>query len=197
MTLVVWVVHYFKLIHNYIFLNHLEIYIYIIKTIDQVTFFIMKVFKYENDGEDDGDSEKFINKILKTLENDKYDDLMELSYAKIKTIKNDILQSLQLKGAELKDFHKKLKSYRYVDEINEFKIGNYIRTIDLREPDNIKLSKGGIIVDIEAVNSNLLIKTKNFQNRIFTLRFEEHLFFQKFNQQEEILLSVMNHIQTN
>ena len=157
----------------------------------------MKVFKYENDGEDDGDSEKFINKILKTLENDKYDDLMELSYAKIKTIKNDILQSLQLKGAELKDFHKKLKSYRYVDEIDEFKIGNYIRTIDLREPDNIKLSKGGIIVDIEAVNSNLLIKTKNFQNRIFTLRFEEHLFFQKFNQQEEILLSVMNHIQTN
>ena len=153
----------------------------------------MKVFHYENN-EDDDDSQKVIDKLLKTLENDKYDDLMELSYANNKNNKNDILQSLQLKGNELKQFHEKLKSYRYVDEIDEFKIGNYIRTVDLRQPDNIKLSKGGIIIDIEAINSNLLIKTKNFQNKIFTLRFEEHLFFQKFNQQEEILLTVLNHI---
>lgn len=155
----------------------------------------MKVFNYEPDEDDEDESEKVIDKLLKTLENDKYEDLMNLSYSKIKTIKNDILQSLQLKGKELKSFHEKLKSYRYVDEIDEFKIGNYIRTIDLRQPDNIKLSKGGIIIDIEAINSTLLIKTKNFQSKIFTLRFEEHLFFQKFNQQEVILLSVLNHIQ--
>ena len=156
----------------------------------------METLYYEGNDEDEN-SQEIIDKLLKTLENDKHEDLMDLTFQKINTIKNDILQSLQLNKKELKVIENKLHNYRYVDEINEFKLGNYIRTIDLKDPNNINLSKGGILVDIEAINSSLMIKLKNYRNKIFRIKFEEHLFFQKLNNQEEILLSVLNHIQSN
>ncbi|MBI96714.1 hypothetical protein CL656_06185 [bacterium] len=154
-----------------------------------------KIFKYEQDHNDEDETQEMINKLLKTLENDKYEDLMNLTFSKIKSIKNDILQKLQLPRNELKEFHKKLKDYRYVDELDELKLGNYIRTINLKNPEKIYLTRGGIIVDIEAVNSSIIIKCKNYRNNIYNLKFEEHLFFQKLNHQEEVLLTVLNHIQ--
>tara|TARA_B100000963_G_C22638067_1_gene678678 strand:+ start:3201 stop:3674 length:474 start_codon:yes stop_codon:yes gene_type:complete len=156
----------------------------------------METFYYDN-SDDEDNSQEIIDKLLKTLENDKYEDVMELTFKKIKTIKNDILQSLELTRNELVDFKNKLENYRYVDEVNEFKLGNYIRSIDLKNPDNIKLSRGGILIDIEAINSKLMIKLKNYRNSIFRLKFEEHLFFQKLNQQEETLLTVLNYLEKN
>ena len=98
---------------------------------------------------------------------------------------------------KIKDFHKKLKEYRYIDEVDEFKLGNYIRTINLKKTDNIYLTSGGIIIDIEAINSSILVKCKNFRNNIYNLKFEEHLFFQKLNNEEQILLSVLTQLEKN
>ena len=152
-----------------------------------------KILKY-NGTVDEDETEETINKLLKTLDNDKYEDILELTHSKIKTIKNDILQQLQITRQELKVFHSKLKNYRYIDEVDEIKLGNYIRTIDLKKKDNIYLTSGGIIVDIEAINESIIIKCKNFRNNIFNLKFEEHLIFQKINNQEEILLNVLTYI---
>ena len=68
-----------------------------------------------------------------------------MTFSKIKNIKNDILQKLQLDKETLKDYHKKLKNYRYIDEINELKYGNFIRSINLNKEtlDEIKLNNGG------------------------------------------------------
>ena len=152
-----------------------------------------KILKY-NGTVDEDETEETINKLLKTLDNDKYEDILELTHSKIKTIKNDILQQLQITRQELKVFHSKLKNYRYIDEVDEIKLGNYIRTIDLKKKDNIYLTSGGIIVDIEAINESIIIKCKNFRNNIFNLKFEEHLIFQKINNQEEILLNILTYI---
>ena len=152
-----------------------------------------KILKY-NGTVDEDETEETINKLLKTLDNDKYEDILELTHSKIKSIKNDILQQLQITRQELKVFHSKLKNYRYIDEVDEIKLGNYIRTIDLKKKDNIYLTSGGIIVDIEAINESIIIKCKNFRNNIFNLKFEEHLIFQKINNQEEILLNVLTYI---
>lgn len=152
-----------------------------------------KILKYTGTADED-ETEETINKLLKTLDNDKYEDILELTHSKIKTIKNDILQQLQITRQELKVFHSKLKNYRYIDEVDEIKLGNYIRTIDLKKKDNIYLTSGGIIVDIEAINESIIIKCKNFRNNIFNLKFEEHLIFQKINNQEEILLNVLTYI---
>ena len=152
-----------------------------------------KTLKYNGTADED-ETEETINKLLKTLDNDKYEDILELTHSKIKSIKNDILQQLQITRQELKIFHSKLKNYRYIDEVDEIKLGNYIRTIDLKKKDNIYLTSGGIIVDIEAINESIIIKCKNFRNNIFNLKFEEHLIFQKINNQEEILLNVLTYI---
>tara|TARA_X000000950_G_scaffold289252_1_gene411270 strand:+ start:2406 stop:2882 length:477 start_codon:yes stop_codon:yes gene_type:complete len=152
-----------------------------------------KILKYTGTADED-ETEETINKLLKTLDNDKYEDILELTHSKIKSIKNDILQQLQITRQELKVFHSKLKNYRYIDEVDEIKLGNYIRTIDLKKKDNIYLTSGGIIVDIEAINESIIIKCKNFRNNIFNLKFEEHLIFQKINNQEEILLNILTYI---
>ena len=155
-----------------------------------------KILKYDGVVNED-ETQETIDKLLKTLENDKYEDILELSFSKIKSIKNDILQQLQLPREKIKEFHKKLKEYRYIDEVDEFKLGNYIRTINLKNPDNLYLTSGGIIIDIEAVNSSILVKCKNFRNNIYNLKFEEHLFFQKLNNEEQILLSVLSQLEKN
>jgi hypothetical protein len=49
----------------------------------------MNTFTYEKQDDDNHDDEtkKMIDKLLNTLETDKYEDLMELTFSKIKTIK--------------------------------------------------------------------------------------------------------------
>ena len=160
----------------------------------------MNIYIYENDNNDDNDNDdeeakEFIDHLINTLETEKYEDLMELTFSKIKSIKNDILQQLQLSREDIKLFHKKLKEYRYIDEVNELKIGNYIRTLNLKNPENIKLNNGGIIVDIEVINSSIIIRCKNFKNYIFNIKFEENLIFQKFNNDENLILSILSKIQ--
>ena len=55
-------------------------------------------------------------KILDALENETNASIMELTTVKIKKQKNDMLQRLQLKKEKLKQFHKKLKKYRYCSD---------------------------------------------------------------------------------
>ena len=49
-----------------------------------------------------------INKLLEALDNEDNESIMGLTSRKIKSDKNDILQRLQIKGEDLKIFHKKL-----------------------------------------------------------------------------------------
>ena len=51
--------------------------------------------------------------LLQALENENNNSIIQLDSSKIKTIKNNILQKLQLSGKQLKHLHKKLKYYRY------------------------------------------------------------------------------------
>ena len=63
-------------------------------------------------------------KLNKALENDDNLSLLNLTRDKIAKDKNDILQQLQFNGETLKGFNKKLKQYRYIDELNDIKFGS-------------------------------------------------------------------------
>ena len=54
-------------------------------------------------------SELDVNNLLNALENESNASIMNLTSAKIKSMKNNILQKLQLDRETLKSFHKKLK----------------------------------------------------------------------------------------
>ena len=55
--------------------------------------------------------------IIDAVNNENNTSIIDLTSGKIKQYKNDILQQLQFKGAKLKDLHKKLKEYRYWNDI--------------------------------------------------------------------------------
>lgn len=133
-----------------------------------------------------------INEIIGELD-DK--NLLFMSSGKIKELKNNILQKLYLTYEELLHYHKVLKQYRYVDEIDEIKIGGYIRWFNLTKQDNIKLTNGGIILDITKGNDDILIICKNNRNRIFSLNLNKCIIFQKISSQEQILIKIVDYIQ--
>jgi hypothetical protein len=135
-----------------------------------------------------------IDYLLNAINNDNNESIIKLDSRKIKEEKNNILQKLQLGRDNLKMIHKKLKYYRYVEEMPDINYGSYIRWIRLTNPENIKLTNGGIICDIKVHENGIHIVCKNNMNRLFQIKMDENLIFQKFTPQEEILLQVMDYL---
>jgi len=65
--------------------------------------------------------------LLEALNNGNNESIMNTNKAEIQKIKNDILQQLYLPREILKDFHKRLKKYRYCDEMPDLISGQFIR----------------------------------------------------------------------
>ena len=134
-----------------------------------------------------------INQLMKALDNQNNESIMNIDHQKIKKIKNDMLQRLGLSREKLKIYHKSLKQYRYIDEIPELRFGSYIRWISLKNPDNIKLSNGGLVCDIK-IENGVKIVCKNNINRFFEFKMDECLVFQKLSPQEQVILSALDYL---
>lgn len=140
-----------------------------------------------------------IEKLLHALNNDNNEAIVDLDYAKIAKAKNDILQQLKLPRQDLTALHKKLKIYRYVDDLKDVRYGSFIRWISLKNPADIKLTNGGIICDIKAYNKDndedIHIKCKNNMNRVFQIKMSEIILFQKLSEQEQVILKALKLLQ--
>ena len=139
-------------------------------------------------------SDQEINKLLLALENESNSSIMNMTTSKIKTIKNNMLQKLGLNREELKEMHKKLKNYRYCSDMQDVQYGYYIRWISLKNPENIKLTNGGIIIDIDIINNCVQLRIKNNMNRIFQIKLDECYIFQKITPQEQVILGVLDYL---
>jgi hypothetical protein len=128
------------------------------------------------------------------LENDENQSIMNLDHGKIKCIKNDVLQKLQLPREKLKQIHSSLKNYRYVDEISDLHYGSYIRWIKLIDPENIKMATGGFLCDIKILDDGVHLMCRGYANRLVQIKMNECHIFQKLNDEEQIILSVMDHL---
>ena len=131
-----------------------------------------------------------LDEIIKELDEK---NLLYLTSSKIKELKNNILQKLLLSRDELLKYHKTLKEYRYVDEVDEIKIASYIRWFNLKQIKEIKLTNGGIIIDIKNGKEDILIVCKNNMNRVFCLQLSQCFIFQKINTQEKILIKIIDY----
>jgi len=134
-----------------------------------------------------------MDEILEYFDKNKNSGIINLSHSKIKTKINDILLQLQFQGNELKNLHKKLKNYRYVDDLQNIETGRYIRWINLtRQP--LKLTNGGIIIEIKFLDGIHII-CKNNLNHVIQLKLEENIIFQKLTDQEHIILSAIKYLE--
>lgn len=118
----------------------------------------------------------------------------QLNTKLINQYKYDILEKLQLTKKDLTYYYKTLKNYRYVDEIDEIKLGCYIRWFNLKNLDSLKLYNGGILTNIENVNNKVMLKCKNFKNRFFNVNLNECIVFQKLTDEELFLIKVLSYI---
>ena len=135
-----------------------------------------------------------VNNLLNALENESNASIINMTTSKIKEIKNNILQRLQLDRDQLKLFHKKLKNYRYCSDMVDLQYGYYIRWIPLKNPDKLYLTNGGLLLDVDIINNCVQLKVKNNRNRIFQIKFDECEIFQKISPQERVILGVLDYI---
>ena len=134
--------------------------------------------------------------LLHALHNENNESILDTNTCNIQAKKNDMLQKLQLPRDILKKMHKALKYYKYVEELPEIVAGRYIRWIPLKDPSNIKLTRGGLICDISTTKDDIQIICKNNRNVLFSVKLNESLVFQKLTDQEQVILSAVDHLVT-
>ena len=138
-----------------------------------------------------------IDSLMSALDNEDNECLMQLDSRTVKAVKNDMLQKLNLPRDRLVKLHKQLSDYRYVDEMSELKYGAYIRWIPLRDPGRIRLTNGGIVCDILVKDNGIHVVCRNSMHRFFQIRLVENMVFQKISDQEKVLLTVMDYLNTS
>jgi hypothetical protein len=135
-------------------------------------------------------------KLLKSLENEDNEYLLDLTTKKIRDMNKKVLHELDLTTKEMSEYLSKLKDYKYVDEVSDLKYGAYLRWISLTDPDDLDLQKGAIFCEVKVADDGLFLICRNYgySRKHFRLKFDENLIFQKLSEQELILLNVLDQL---
>ena len=110
----------------------------------------------------------------------------------IRQRKTIILKKITLDKSEMNHYQKLLLHYRYVDEVDELRLGSYLRFFKLNT-DTLELGKGGFLADIQVSHQRIVLLFKN-RNRFFKLKMDECFLFQKNTNQENILIQILDQI---
>ena len=132
-----------------------------------------------------------VDKLLSALDNESNESVMELDWREVHALKNNMLQRLHLPRDGLRVMHKKLKEYRYVDELPDLRFGAYVRWIPLEGKSAGKLVPGGVVCEVKT-HDGVTVVCRNRQHRFFQFRMGECLVFQKLSDQERVLLSALD-----
>jgi len=137
-----------------------------------------------------------VDNLLYALDNETNHSILNLTSKKIADIKDNILSEIGIIDDIKKDFMNKLQNYLYIDEIPDIRVGSFIRWIPLINPDKIILTRGGNICDINITDKGTSIVVKNYFGKCMQVSMDKALIFRKLNDDELILLSAMNYLQT-
>ena len=137
-----------------------------------------------------------VNKLLKALDDDSNENLLNFTSKKMTEMNLKIINELQLERKEALELMKKLKGYRYIDELNDLKYGTYVRWISINNPSNIYITKGALFCEYKIKDDGVYLICKNFgyPSKHFQIKLDENLVFQKLTEQELVLLSALDHL---
>ena len=135
-----------------------------------------------------------VDKLEKALDNTKNESIMNFTTKKITELNYKILQELNLDNETTIEYLKKLKDYKYVDELPEVKHGGFIRWIPTNDPNYLPLNTCGIVCDIKIADEGVFVTCKNFMHRHYNFKMDDVLIFQKLTTQEQIILSALDHL---
>ena len=134
--------------------------------------------------------------LLKALDDDTNESLMNFTTLKLREMILKILKELELPRNETIELMKKLKDYKYVDEMKDLKYGTYLRWIPIDDPEDIQLTKGALFCEMKVKEDGVYIICKNYgyNRKHFQIKLDENLIFQKLTEQELVLLSALDHL---
>ena len=137
-----------------------------------------------------------VNKLIKALDDETNENLFNFTSDKMKEMNLKIIKELQLPRDESLSILKKLKEYKYVDEMSDLKYGTYIRWIPIENPKQIGLTKGAIFCEMKITDEGVFLICKNlgYTSKHFRISMDSNLIFQKLTDQELILLSALDHL---
>jgi len=137
-----------------------------------------------------------VNKLLKALDDSSNENLLNFTSKKMIDMNLKIINELQLNRSEALELMKKLKGYRYIDELDDLKYGTYIRWIPIQDPNNIYITKGALFCEYKIKDEGVYLICKNygFTSKRFQIKLDENLVFQKLTVQELVLLSALDHL---
>jgi hypothetical protein len=136
------------------------------------------------------------NQLLKALDDDSNEFLFNYTSKTLMEMILSILKQLELPRTETLEMLKRLKGYKFVDEMNDLKYGTYLRWISLVDPSNIELNRGALFCEIKITDDGVFIVCKGFGfiPKYFQIKMDECLLFQKLTSQEQILLQAIDHV---
>jgi hypothetical protein len=159
-----------------------------------------------NNIDDDIDFE--LSDIINTLSDD---DFNNISSIHINKLKQQMLEKIPFQTENDKTkIQKRLRSYKFVDEIDELKLGGYYQWINIKniiDKGVIKLTAAGFLYDYDtsADGTDIVLKvhggnsphnrTRYGRLRCTKVRMHNVMLFQKLTQQEEILIKIMDYVQ--
>jgi hypothetical protein len=148
------------------------------------------------------DDKMNIEDVLHSLDNDRNLSISKLTYDKINNMKYNMLERLGINDDELESMLHKLADYRYVEELQDIQHGAFIRYVPLtskngQKEGEIVLKNGGFICEVKILGSGVHLLCRNHFRKIFQLKLDEVLIFQKLSNQEEIILSVFDYLAKN
>jgi hypothetical protein len=138
-----------------------------------------------------------VNKLMYALDNENNENIMNLTTQKILETNLNILKELHLDKETTLNYLKKLKEYRYIDEINDLKHGSFIKWIPITDPSYLPLHHCGMICEIKITDNGVFITCKNFMHRHYTFKMDECLIFQKLTSQEKVIIYALDHLEQN
>jgi len=135
-----------------------------------------------------------VDDLMFALENEEHTNLIDMTPEKLEDIKLNAIVDLQLNEEESEKIRNKLEGYMYVDEIPDVKYGSYIRWIPLKNPDNLKLTNGGLVTGIDVCVTGTVLTCKNHLNRFFRVKMDEAMIFKRLTNQERVILAALKYL---
>ena len=155
----------------------------------------------------DDDIDFELTDIINTLSES---DMNNFSSDHIKSLKSKMLAKIPFESFEqAKKITARLKDYKFIDEIDELKMGCYYQWINIKniiDKGIIKLTNAGFLYDYETAvdNEDIVIKvhggnsphnrTRYGKLRCTKVRMHNVMLFQKLTQQEKILIKIMDYV---
>lgn len=132
------------------------------------------------------------------LSNQENDNILKLTTKKIEAEKALLFDELRMKKSLKESLIEKLKNYRFIDDMNDFRDGAYIRWINIEKIDDInklELQRGSFISETNLMGDDIHITCRTITRKYIKIMGSQNLIFQKLSDQERILLSVLDYIE--